>query len=197
MEIKGKQAIREMIQKIGVMRLIIIVLAGVMLLVLSLPSGDNTSEKEEEVSGLETEKGSDVALSAMSQYARKQEEETEKILSKVEGIGKVEVMLTLASSEEKITLQDDSVTKEEVNQSDQSGGNRKDEKYQSSQESVLIKKDGEESPYVVQIQSPVVEGVVVVAQGVDSSQKETEIIEAIQALFPVEVHKIKVMKMEK
>lgn len=194
MEIKGKQAIREMIQKIGVTRLIIIVLAGVMLLVLSMPADKESSEKET----ITTESGeeNDAALTAMYQYAKKQEEATEKILSKVEGIGKVEVMLTLASSEEKIMLQDDDVTDEEVTQSDQTGGNHTDEKHQSSKESVLVKKDGEESPYVVQIQSPVVEGVVVVAQGVDSSQKKTEIIEAIQALFPVEVHKIKVMKME-
>lgn len=194
MEVKGKQAIRELIQKIGVTRLIIIVLAGVMLLVLSMPADKESSE--EETITTETGEENDVALSAMYQYAKKQEEATEQILSKVEGIGKVEVMLTLASSEEKITLQDDDVTEEEVTQSDQTGGNRTDEKHQSSKESVLVKRDGEESPYVVQIQSPVVEGVVVVAQGVDSSQKETEIIEAIQALFPVEVHKIKVMKME-
>ena len=61
---------------------------------------------------------------------------------------------------------------------------------------MIVKKDGEESPYVVQIHSPAVEGVVVVAQGAGSGKKEKEIIEAIQALFPIEPHKIKVMKME-
>ena len=105
-------------------------------------------------------------------------------------------MLTLSSSEQKITLQDGSNTSEETTQSDQSGGSRMDSKSQSGEESVLVKKNGEEIPYVVQVQAPVVEGVVVVAQGIDSGKKKTEIIEAIQALFPVETHKIKVMKME-
>ena len=45
MEIKGKQAIREMIQKIGVTRLIIIILAGIMLLVLSVPPKEKASEE--------------------------------------------------------------------------------------------------------------------------------------------------------
>lgn len=49
---------------------------------------------------------------------------------------------------------------------------------------------------MVQIHSPAIEGVIVVAQGAGSGKKEKEIIEAIQALFPIEPHKIKVMKME-
>ncbi len=196
MEIKGKQAIREMIQKIGVTRLIIIILAGIMLLVLSVPPKEKASEENVSVTESMAGQESNTALLAMSQYAKRQEEATEKILSKVEGIGKVEVMITLSSSEQKITLQDDNNSSEEATQSDQSGGSRMEEKHQTEAESVLIKRDGEETPYVVQVQAPVVEGVVVVAQGVDSGKKKTEIIEAIQALFPVESHKIKVMKME-
>jgi len=196
MEIKGKQAIREMIQKIGVTRLIIIILAGIMLLVLSVPSQEKDSEENTNVTEFTAGQESSTALLAMNQYVKRQEEATEKILSKVEGIGNVEVMITLSSSEQKITLQDDNSSSEEAAQSDQSGGSRMEEKHQSEAESVLIKRDGEETPYVVQVQAPVVEGVVVVAQGVDSGKKKTEIIEAIQALFPVESHKIKVMKME-
>ena len=46
------------------------------------------------------------------------------------------------------------------------------------------------------INSPKIEGVVVVAQGAGTGRKDTEIIEAVQALFEVESHKIKVMRME-
>lgn len=197
MEMKGKHSLQELIQKVGAVRLVILVLAGIMLLVLSLPQ-EEKSEKHISAAGEETaeEGGDTAALQAMYQYARKQEEATEKILSKVDGIGKVKVMLTLASSEEKVTLQDNTVSEDESEQSDRSGGSRKDTKHQSGSESVLVKEDGKEKPYVVQIQSPVVEGVVVVAQGAASGRKEMEIIEAVQALFPVQSHKIKVMKME-
>ncbi len=194
MEIKGKHTLQELVQKIGLLRLIILVLAGIMLLVLSFPQGEKTDQ--ETVQSNETTENGDAFLQAMYQYAKKQEEATEKLLSKVDGIGKVQVMLTLASSEEKVTLQDDTVSDDDSVQSDKSGSEHKTSKYQSSKESVLVKRDGTEVPYVVQIQSPVVEGVVVVAQGADSSQKEMEIIEAVQALFPVQSHKIKVMKME-
>ena len=54
--------------------------------------------------------------------------------------------------------------------------------------------DGKE-PFVVQVQSPQVEGVLVVAQGAGSGVIDSEIIAAVEALFPIEPHKIKVMKM--
>ncbi len=190
MEIK----IREIVRKVGFFRLVLLVFFGVMLLVLSLPSGDSTSGREEEA--VENSGEGDVLFQAMEKYAKRQGEATAEILSKVEGIGKVEVMLTLASSEEKITLQDDNLTKNDSSEQDQAGGSRKDSEYQLKEESILVKQGGEESPYVVQVHSPEIEGVVVVAQGIDSSKKEAEIIEAIQALFQVETHKIKVMKME-
>lgn len=191
MEMKWK----EMIQKIGVFRLLLLVLAGVLLIVLSLPSKDSGSETLETVSK-ESETDSGLFLTEMEKYIKRQEKETEELLSKVEGIGKVEVMLTLASSEEKVMLRDESVTEDDSVQEDAAGGKKSDSGYQQKQENVLVKNDGEESPYVVQVHSPVIEGVVVVAEGGTAGKKEKEIIEAIQALFPIEAHKIKVMKME-
>ena len=87
MEIKGKQAIQKMIQKIGVTRLIIIILAGIMLLVLSVPSKEKDFEENTSVTESTAGQESSTALLAMNQYAKRQEEATEKILSKVEGIG--------------------------------------------------------------------------------------------------------------
>lgn len=195
MEIKGKQKLRELVEKVGLARLVLIVLAGILLLVLSLPTEQLADVKEVKEENTE-EITEGLALNAMQQYAKNQEKKTEEILSEVEGIGKVKVMLTLATSEEKITLQDSNVSDDDSDEADQSGGTRKTEKHESSQENVLVQSEGEESPYVVQLHSPDIEGVVVVAQGVNSSEKEREIIEAIQALFPIEPHKIKVMKME-
>lgn len=182
MEIKGRDNIKEFIQKIGFFRLLIIVLAGVMLLVLSLPSG-SASHTEESGEEMQISSESDALFLAMEKYAKRQEKETAEILSKVEGLGEVEVMLTLASSEEKVTLQDDSVTEDDSTQEDTAGSSRKDSSYQSKGESVLVKRDGEESPYVVQIHSPAIEGVVVVAQGAGSGKKEKEIIEAIRGII--------------
>ena len=50
-------------------------------------------------------------------------------------------------------------------------------------------------PYVVRRERPKVEGVVVVAQGGDRPGIATEITGAIQSLFDLEAHKVKVVKM--
>ena len=193
MEIK-KWKIRERVEKVGMPRLILLVLAGVMLLVFSLPEGKN---RETTSTGKMTaQNGEELALDAMETYAKKQEQSTEEILSRVAGIGKVKVKLTLAASEERVPLQDNDTTEEDTKEEDSGGGNRDISRYETKKESILIQKDGEDSPYVVQITAPSVEGVVVVAQGAASAKIQREIIEAIQALFPIEAHKIKVMKME-
>ena len=44
-------------------------------------------------------------------------------------------------------------------------------------------------------EAPQVEGVVIVAEGVGNSVVERNIQQAVMALFPVEAHKIKIMKM--
>ena len=127
-------------------------------------------------------------------YAGKQENQLKKLLSKVEGIGKVEVMVTIASSEEKKALQQEDVSNSSTNETDSAGGSRSQTSGSTKQEPVLVGEDGKE-PYIVQIQSPQVEGVLVVAQGAGTGVIDSEIIAAVEALFPIEAHKIKVMKM--
>ena len=195
---KEKMDIKQLIQKIGVTRFIVIVLAGIALLVLSLPSGSLTGSAtadndQKSVSSKDTQK---LAWDATEQYIKIQEKETENILSKVQGIGKVDVMITLASSEEKVTMQDNDVSNDDTAQTQKDGESQNRSQYTSRSENVLIEQDGTKSPYVVQINSPKIEGICVVAKGAQNSTMKTEIIEAIQALFSIEAHKIKVMKME-
>ncbi|MDE7014985.1 MAG: stage III sporulation protein AG, partial [Kineothrix sp.] len=56
--------------------------------------------------------------------------------------------------------------------------------------------DGSSTPYVVKTLQPLIEGVVVVAQGGDRPEVRRNITEAIVALFDIEPHKIKVVKMK-
>ena len=57
------------------------------------------------------------------------------------------------------------------------------------------KSDTGETPYVVKEIEPEIEGVLVAAEGGGNSQTAKNISEAIMALFDIEAHKIKVMKL--
>lgn len=190
-----KKGVREWIDKIGLTKCIIIVLAGILLIVLSVPT-TGLQQKENETKSTEAAENEKLVLDAMESYARKKEKETKEILEKVEGVGKVRVMITLSASEKRIALEDSDTTDNETKETDKNGGQREIDNIQSKSETVLVRKDGEDTPYVVQISSPEVAGVVVVAQGAGSSQIQAEIIDAIEALFSLEAHKIRVMKMK-
>lgn len=195
MDIKEKKNFN--LQEIGLPRLIIIILAGIVLLVLSLPSGSGSRQSDSaETTELSESDSAQIALDAMEQYTKKKEEELEKILGKVAGIGTVQVMITLASSEEQVALQDDNTSEESNGEGGENQVENQKTRQSAQHESVLVKQDGEEVPYIVQIVSPEVEGVVVVAQGAGEGSMDTEIIEAVQALFDLQPHKIRVMRME-
>ena len=91
--------------EIGLSKIIIMILAGIFLLILSMPSAGLFGKVDSTRNGTDQknvqEKAQDTAADAMEAYAGKQEQQLQKLLSKVEGIGKVEVMVTIASSEEK------------------------------------------------------------------------------------------------
>ena len=105
-----------------------------------------------------------------------------------EGVGNVKVMITLASSSEKVVEKDQEMTSEV--QEGESGGKNTS----SSETAVYANGNGEETPYVKQELSPRIEGVLVIADGGDNAIVIENITEAVQALFGVDTHKIKVMK---
>ncbi len=198
--IKNMLENHEFIQKIGVPRLLIMILAGVILIIASvhedgkssgiLSGGKKASEPRSESSS------EDIALDAMQRYVKSEEEQLENILQKVDGIGEVKVMITLASSEEKLTLQNKDTSDEVRGEDGEQESSNRDRSTSYKSESVILSSDGKETPYVVQINSPKIEGVAVVAKGAGSGEKDAQIIQMIQALFEIEAHKIKVVKME-
>lgn len=201
-EKEGKEKRKITWDDIGMSRLIIIFLAGVFLLLLSLPSGtlsggrEKSQQKTESSEVLPAANSEDAAWVAMSAYAARQEEEMERILSQVQGVGKVDVMLTMAASEEKRMLKNETSSQESTQETDSSGGSRNSSSSNLQTDSVLVDDGESKEPYVVQIQSPQIEGVVVVAEGAGKGTINNEIIEAVKALFSIEPHKIKVMKMQ-
>jgi stage III sporulation protein AG len=80
-----------------------------------------------------------------------------------------------------------------VQEADANGGTRTTT---TSRNDVTTVYDSKESPYVVQEFSPVVKGILVVAEGGGNLSVKKQIQETIQALFGLDAHKISIMKME-
>lgn len=173
-------------------QIFMVLLAGILLVIIALPTrqGEETGTKNQTeqapVENVSNEKTETDAL----------EQKLVSALSKVKGVGKVEVMLTRKSSGQKIVEKDKPVSDKTTNEQDNQGGNRVTRESTQGEETVYEQDgSGTQTPYVIEELEPEIQGVVVVAEGGDNPVVVQNITEAVMALFGVEVHKIKVMKM--
>lgn len=186
------------LKEIGFKRLAVIGLAGILLIILSVPDllsspGEKKSSEEE----TKTQSGNGSAVKKEEEdYVSSMEKRLSDALTKVQGIGKAEVVITLKGTKERVTLKDTPYKQESVNEADSGGGSRVSSNVEKGDETVLVKSlEGESIPYVVKELEPEVNGVLVIAQGGDNPAVISEINSAIEVLFGIPVHKIKVMKM--
>lgn len=195
-------------------QLLLMILSGILLCVIALPVKEDSSD----LSGIKSnisnsnygtvdnhkQKTSDVTeAETMSSYLEGTsytvywEDKLTEALSKIEGAGEVEVLITLKESETKILEKDIPEVVSETLESDAEGGNRTITERKTEEVTIYtVNEEGQNVPYVSKIIQPVVEGVVVIAQGGDSVIVKQNIIETIQVLFGVDTNKIRVVKMK-
>ena len=158
---------------------IAVALVGVLLLVVAMPSGGT---------------GIHLAENKKEDYAEYLEHKLEQVLGQMEGVGKVSVMVTVADQGEDIIEKDKTEHTSTVTNTD-SGSMEMTTEKESGEETVYEESGGEKAPYVSKEILPEIEGVLVVAEGGDSPRIVSDISDAVKALFQVEAHRIKVVKM--
>ena len=174
--------------------LLILFLVGLLLFVAVFPfpaSDQSGADTVESTSAASVNEGS----TTLGEYESYLEERTADILKQVDGVGDVTVMITLKSGGQKIIEKDQSGSSQTTEEEDNEGGKRTVEESTSDKTSIYEQdSDGSSAPYVSKELSPEIEGVVVIADGGGNAVTAQNITEAVQALFGVEAHKIKIMK---
>ena len=174
--------------------LLILFLVGMILFVAVFPfpaSDQSGADTVESTSAASVNEGS----TTLGEYESYLEERTADILKQVDGVGDVTVMITLKSGGQKIIEKDQSGSSQTTEEEDNEGGKRTVEESTSDKTSIYEQdSDGSSAPYVSKELSPEIEGVVVIADGGGNAVTAQNITEAVQALFGVEAHKIKIMK---
>jgi len=187
------------LKEIGLPKLIMLFMAGILIILLSFPNifGGKTKTKESSQNSGNIILQNDTNMTSYdtNTYITDMENKLENILRKVSGIGEVKVMITLKASKEQVTLKDSPYTQESLNEVDGEGGSRTDNSVKREESTVLVTKDGNSEPYIIQELEPDVEGVVIIAEGGDNIDIILDIMEAAEVLFNVPAHKVKVMKM--
>lgn len=185
--------------------LLILLLSGVLLVVIALPTGKSSQRQQTDTAQGQTAdspagivRNSDSASTCfedMEEYAAYLERRLEDMLSHISGVGAVQVMITLKASQELVLEKDQQTQSSNTTEEDNQGGRRYIGQVNQS-ESTVYHSSGNNEPYVVKTLLPQVEGVVVVAQGAGTGNINRNITDVVQALFDVEIYKVKVVKME-
>ena len=126
------------------------------------------------------------ASSAQAAEARDLETEMEEILSKIAGVGQVQVMLTEDADGEKQLAQDTELS--------YSGSTKAPEDYSRSSEVVLADSGGEDTVVVTRQQYPTYRGALVVCQGGDQADVRLAVTEAVAALTGLSSDRVTVAK---
>ncbi len=180
--------------------LIIIVLAGVLLMIIAWPVKketkiNNTSNinKVTESENLSDKENTELVE---EEYVDRMEKKVEEILCNMEGAGQVKVVITIRSSTEKVVEKDLPVNRSNTTEEDAEGGKRTVNNVDAQENTVYSQTGNDSQPYVIKTVSPQVEGVLVLAEGAGSGEVSKNISDAIQVLFGIEAHRIKVIKLE-
>lgn len=190
-------------QKIKKEQLIVVFIIGLLLMVITIPTKESGTSKAQEEDFLNLQGGAGTTANtgltqgdwqaSSKEYVAQMEEQLKSCLEQMEGVGKVQVMITLKASTEQVLAKDKTTASSSENMEDESAANSHME---NSEVTVFEETDNNLTPYVVKEVSPVVKGVFVVAQGGDNPVVKQNISDAIMALFSIESHKIMVVKMK-
>lgn len=194
-------------------KLIFVFCSGLLLFVLSMPGTEKEQSREAAAvgsGGMENadrsgtgrlldgtadglEKGELPGLSegsGGSRYEKELEQRIAGLLDRVEGVGKAEVMVVLKSSEERVFHVDKNSRTSATEEKGEDGRTVREQELSES----TVMGGGNQGPVVEKELTPEVAGIVISADGGGNASVRAEISEAMEALFGLPAHKIKVLK---
>lgn len=172
-------------------------MVGILLMLLSNINTSSTQIQGDTLSDLQEEVEAATYSGAIGEEERI-EARLKKVLSLVQGVGKVEVVITFEQGVEYVYGLDTSETNSKTEERDNTGGIRIIEDTSGSQNIVIVRdRNGEERPVVQTEKSPVVKGVLVAAEGAENPKVNAELTRAVNTVLQVPLHKICILPYRK
>lgn len=129
-------------------------------------------------------------------YEEQKKQELKDILSKIDGVGEVEVEIYFESSEVLVPATNSSIQTSETEEQDNNGGNRVT-KQETQGTTVVMKNDSNTSePFIAKTYKPQITGVIIVAEGAKSSKITYEIQKAVASFYDLSLDTVNVYPMK-
>ena len=137
------------------------------------------------------------SLQVSSNTTNELEMKLEYILSKIQGVGEVNVFINYSESSEIIPMYNESTQTSNTEETDTSGGTRTIEETDSQKEIIYEENDGEKTVITQKVIEPQIEGAIITAKGAGNAEVKTSIIQAVEAVTGLATHKIQVFEKER
>lgn len=118
------------------------------------------------------------------------------ILSKIQGVGQVEVFINYSESSEVIPMYNENSQTSLTEETDTSGGVRKIQETDTQKEIIYQEDSGSKEVITQKVIEPKIEGAIITAEGAGDVNVKTNIIQAVEATTGLATHKIQVFVME-
>lgn len=119
----------------------------------------------------------------------------ENILSKINGVGRVEVMITYSETSKTIPVYNEESTQQDTEETDSNGGTRKITQTDTRKEVIYEEVDGNKTLITQSVISPAIEGAIITAEGANNATVKANIVQAVEAVTGIATHKIQVFEM--
>lgn len=171
--------------------LAVLLVIGFILIAITILAPGLLSGKNEVL----TEENNTKVNTTVSTYEDKQKIELTNILRKIDGVGEVDVMINFESGEEKVAAYDSTNQTTKTEETDTNGGKRVSDQQNDTTKVVMSSESGGNSPVILKTYKPKVIGVVIAAEGAESSKVRYDIEKAVSSLYGISVEKVNVYPM--
>ena len=175
--------------------IVFVIILVVTIIIINTIWGGNESKKEEK-----TTQDNSVQLVNSDVESVETSGDTEKsikqILSKINGVGKVEVLITYSESSQVVAMYNEKNNESQTKEEDKSGGTRTIQENTTDKEIVYKEENGKKVSVTEKMVMPKMEGALIVAEGANNAEVKTNIIQAVEALTGLATHKIQVLEMK-
>ncbi len=176
----------------------VVVLIITIVIINIIWNGDKNSSNSESVKN-DTSKQlasrNTTSLEVSSGTTNELEIRLKEILSKIQGVGEVEVLINYSESSEIVPMYNENTKTSNTAETDTSGGTRTIQETDSQKEIIYEENDGEKTPITQKVVEPKIEGAIITAKGANNADVKSSIIQAVEAVTGLATHKIQVFEM--
>ena len=130
-------------------------------------------------------------------YQTSLQKDLKDILGQIEGVGKIDVMITFYSLEEKKLAYNRNESTSITKENDSQGGERTTEQFNKDETAIMVNKDGSNEPIIITESYPEIKGVIVVADGVSNSKIKYKLMKGVENALDLPSHKVMIYPRKK